>query len=160
MTDTVNRPRIRSLSVRYEPTDKLTGPTVHRPADVADYLVDLLSDEPSEVFGVLLLDTKSRVLAWHEVSRGTIDASMAHPREIFRAAILSNAAAVILAHNHPSGTPAPSLDDRLITERIADAGAILGINVLDHVIAGDRSYYSFSEAGQMPAANVRRGGQP
>jgi DNA repair protein RadC len=110
----------------------------------------LLEDEPSEVFAILCLNTKLRVLAYHEVSRGSLDSSPAHPREVFRAAILANAAGIILVHCHPSGDPSPSPDDVALTRRLREAGAVLGIDVLDHLVTGHGQYYSFRETGLWP----------
>ena len=98
----------------------------------------LLQHEPSEVFAVLFLSTRHHVLAYHEVGRGTLDTVLVTPREVFKAAILANAAAVILCHSHPSGDPTPSPDDVALTGRLAAAGTLLGIEVLDHIIVGRR----------------------
>jgi len=97
----------------------------------------LLADSPREVFLVLCLDGSHRVNAVHQVSLGTIDSCPAGAREVFQAAILANAAAVILAHNHPSGDPTPSTQDVLLSTALCDAGCILGIPVLDHVVVGE-----------------------
>ena len=107
----------------------------------------LLQDEPSEVFVILCLTTKDRVIAFHEVSRGTLDSVPAHPREVFTAAVLSHSAAIIACHNHPSGDPTPSPDDLAVTRRLAAAGEVLDIPLLDHIIVGDGRYYSFKEVG-------------
>lgn len=104
-----------------------------------------LGDLRVEVFLVLLLDAKHRLLGDVRVSTGILNGSLVHPREVFAAAVAGRAAAVILVHNHPSGDPAPSREDREITERIREAGGILGIPVLDHVIIGDCTFYSFRE---------------
>ena len=99
---------------------------------------------------MLCLTTKHRPLAWHELSRGTLDATLVHPREVFKVAFLANAAAILIAHNHPSGDPEPSGDDLSITRRLSEAGKLLGVELLDHLIIGhDGRYYSFSEAGRM-----------
>jgi DNA repair protein RadC len=103
--------------------------------------------EPSEVFIVLCLTTKCHVIAYHEVGRGTLDTVLVNPREVFKAAVLANAAAIVVAHNHPSGDPTPSPDDMDVTRRLAAAGGVLGIAVLDHIIVGDGRYYSFKEGG-------------
>jgi DNA repair protein RadC len=87
------------------------------------------------------------VIAYHEVSRGTLDATLVHPREVFKAALLANAATIVLAHNHPSGNPAPSPDDMALTRRLIDAGRLLGVDVLDHIVIGDGRYVSFRERG-------------
>jgi DNA repair protein RadC len=89
------------------------------------------------------------VIAYHEVSRGTLDATLVHPREVFKAALLSNAASIILTHNHPSGDPTPSPDDHQLTRRLVDAGRLIGVEVLDHIIVGDGRYFSFREGGRL-----------
>lgn len=147
--------RLREMRIRYavrrdaDGQPVATGHTLSRPQDVSDLLATLLQDEPSEVFGILCLTTKHGVIAYHEVSRGALDATLVHPREVFKAAILANAAAIILAHNHPSGDPTPSPDDEALTRRLVDAGELLGIQILDHVIVGDGRYLSFQETGRL-----------
>jgi DNA repair protein RadC len=91
------------------------------------------------------------VIGYYEVSRGTLDSTLVHPREVFKAAILANAAAIILTHNHPSGDPTPSPDDLALTQRLVQAGQIIGIDVLDHVIVGDGRWTSFVELGRLGA---------
>jgi DNA repair protein RadC len=108
-----------------------------------------VQEEAQEVFGILILNTKNKIVAVHEVSRGTLNASMVHPREAFKLAVLHNAAAIICFHNHPSGDPEPSRDDMVITERLKYAGKILGISVCDHIIVGDDRYVSLKERGVM-----------
>lgn len=90
-----------------------------------------------ENFVVLLLDTKNKVIGINTVSIGTLNSSLVHPREVFKPAILASAAALILAHNHPSGDPKPSREDIEVTKRLIEAGGLLGIQVLDHIIVGD-----------------------
>jgi len=108
---------------------------------------EFLGDVDREHFCVMMLNTKLRVIGIHTVSIGSIDATIAMPREVFKPAILSNAASVILCHNHPSGDPTPSRDDISLTARLAEAGSMLGIKVHDHVVIGDGTqYYSFSES--------------
>jgi DNA repair protein RadC len=97
---------------------------------------------------VVPLDTKNRVLGFHVVSVGSLGASLVHPREVFKIAILANAASVILVHNHPSGDPEPSAEDRRVTERLKEAGELVGIPVLDHVVIGDGRYVSFTDRGR------------
>ena len=106
------------------------------------------SDLDRETFGILLLDARHQVTALHVVSVGSLNGSIVHPREVFKAAILGNAAALILFHNHPSGDLTPSAEDRAITRRLMEAGKLIGISVLDHLILGDRgAYASFQEKG-------------
>lgn len=90
-----------------------------------------------EEFLVVTLDTKHRPIRVVRITRGTLDASLVHPREVFRPAITDAAAAVLLVHNHPSGDPTPSTEDRAVTERLTEAGKIVGIQVLDHIVVGD-----------------------
>ena len=122
---------------------------VTSPRSVAEYLMPQYGNRPVEQFGVLLLDTKHKVLRATVLSVGTLDASIVHPREIFREATAGGAAAVVLFHNHPSGDPEPSREDRRLTERLIAAGVVMGIDVLDHIILGDACYFSFREKGTL-----------
>lgn len=106
-----------------------------------------VQEEAQEVFGILILDAKNKIVAVHEISRGTLDASMVHPREVFKPAVLHNAVAIICFHNHPSGDPKPSKEDIETTNRLVEAGKIMGIEVLDHIIVGDDKYTSLRERG-------------
>ncbi len=103
-----------------------------------------------ERFYCLLLDARNRVLRDELVSEGSLTQSLVHPREAFRPAVREAASAVIFVHNHPSGDPAPSADDRELTRRLCEAGRILGIRVLDHVVVGGGCYYSFADEGEIP----------
>ena len=99
-----------------------------------------------EHFAILLLDQKNRVIGIHTVSIGSLTASVVHPREVYKVAILANAAAIIAGHNHPSGDCQPSREDRALTTRLVEAGKLLGINVLDHIIiGGEGRYFSFGD---------------
>jgi DNA repair protein RadC len=104
-------------------------------------------DPNKEHVVAVLLDTKYKVIGWNLVSVGVLNESLAHPREVFRPAIVGGAYAVILMHNHPSGDPSPSAGDHSLTRRMADAGDLLNIKVLDHVIVGNGTRFSFKEAG-------------
>jgi DNA repair protein RadC len=119
--------------------------------DVAALLRQFLGDVDREHFVVILVDRKNRLIGIHTVSVGSLTASVVHPREVFKVAILSNAAAILCGHNHPSGDPQPSGEDCSLTRRLVQAGAILGIEVLDHVIIGDGTadYYSFADQGML-----------
>ncbi|HEY7441134.1 MAG TPA: DNA repair protein RadC [Vicinamibacterales bacterium] len=119
------------------------------PRDLATYLLPQFGARSVEQFGVVLLDTKHRLLRTTLVSVGTLDSSPAHPREVFREATTACAAAVVLFHNHPSGDPTPSEDDCELTGRLAEAGRIIGIRVLDHIILAETKYYSFKEGGRL-----------
>ena len=115
--------------------------------DVFNYVLPKTSCLDRERFMVLHLDTKNRVIKEEVVSIGTLNSSLIHPRELFRSAIRESANALILVHNHPSGDPSPSKEDEKITERLFEAGELLNIKVLDHVIAGAEGYYSFRDGG-------------
>lgn len=121
--------------------------TVNRPADAATIARAFLDGYDREAFLLLCLNTKHRVIAAHVVSIGTLDMSPVHPREVFKAAILANAQAIIVSHNHPSGDPTPSTADKDITRALVDAGRLLKIPVLDHVILGDDTFQSLRELG-------------
>jgi DNA repair protein RadC len=118
-------------------------------ADVYALMRLEMRDLPHEEFHVLLLNTQNEVIRHLQVTRGTLDASLVHPREVFRAAISEAAASVILVHNHPSGDPTPSAEDRAVTRQLRGAGSIIGIEVLDHVIIGERRYVSLAESGML-----------
>jgi DNA repair protein RadC len=119
------------------------------PRSVAEYLLPQYGNRRVEQFGVLLLDTKHRVLRSTVLSVGTLDASIVHPREIFREAVAGGAAAIVLFHNHPSGDPEPSVEDTRLTQRLIAAGMLMGIDVIDHVILGDARYFSYREKGSL-----------
>jgi DNA repair protein RadC len=119
------------------------------PRDVAGYLLPQFGSRPVEQFGLVMLDTKHRLLRTAVISVGTLDSSHAHPREIFREAASASAAAIVLFHNHPSGDPAPSRDDVDLTRRLVRAGELMGIDVIDHVILADTRYFSFRESGRL-----------
>lgn len=117
--------------------------------DLARYLMPQFSAYPHERFGVVLLDTKHRLLKASILSVGSLDSSVVHPREVFQEAITVGAFGVVVFHNHPSGDPTPSRDDLALTMRLRQAGAILGIPLLDHVILADTRYYSVREADRV-----------
>ncbi len=120
-----------------------------KPADLAEYLMPEFGARPVEQFGVVLLDTRHRLLRTSIVSMGTLDSSPVHPREVFREATTARAAAMILFHNHPSGDPSPSQEDFALTDRLVAAGELMGITVLDHIVLGDTRYCSFKEIGRL-----------
>ena len=118
------------------------------PREVATLVTPVLGREIIEVAGVLCLSVRNELLAYHELSRGTLDATIVCPRDVFRTALLANAAAVIVVHNHPSGDPSPSADDGALTRRLLASGDLLGISVADHIIVtSGGAYFSFREAG-------------
>ena len=123
------------------------GPSLTSPRATRDFLVARLRDRPYEVFCCLYLDNRHRLTAFDELFRGTIDGASVHPREVVREALHHRAAAVILAHNHPSGVAEPSQADELITQRLRDALALVDIRLLDHLIVGDGVCTSLAERG-------------
>lgn len=123
------------------------GAPVRSPRDVVEVFSSRLEDLPVEEFHVAVLDSQHRLERDITVTRGILNSSLVHPREVFREAIAERAAAVILVHNHPSGDPSPSADDRQVTEQLVAAGRLLDIPVHDHVIIGRGRYTSFAEAG-------------
>src|SRR3990167_982979 len=122
------------------------APTISCPSDSTPVIRALVEDKAVEHFVVLFLDSRHRIAGSQVVSVGSLNASIVHPREVFRTAILHGAAAIILGHNHPSGDPTPSSDDMELTRRLVKSGELLGIEVLDHVIIGDTSI-SLKEKG-------------
>jgi DNA repair protein RadC len=123
------------------------GAPVRSPRDVVEVFGPRLEDLPVEEFHVAVLDSQHRLERDITVTRGILNSSLVHPREVFREAIAERAAAVILVHNHPSGDPTPSADDRQVTEQLVAAGRLLDIPVHDHIIIGRGRYTSFAEAG-------------
>ena len=123
------------------------GPLLDSPAATHRFLISRLRDQPYELFCCLHLDNRHRLIAFDELFRGTIDGASVHPREVVKQALSRNAAAVILAHNHPSGVAEPSQADELITRRLREALALVDIRVLDHCIVGDNGCLSFAERG-------------
>ncbi|RMF22864.1 MAG: JAB domain-containing protein [Deltaproteobacteria bacterium] len=115
--------------------------------EVFDHFAPLLADVKRECFYALLLDAKNRILAKVRISEGSLGASLVHPREAFRPAVREAAAAVLFLHNHPSGDATPSEEDRRTTMRLKEAGELLGIPVLDHVVIGRQEYFSFADRG-------------
>lgn len=122
-------------------------PVIKKPEDVAGLVSGRLKGKKKEYFLAILLDTRSRLIKVAEISVGSLDSSIVHPREVFKEAISASAASAIFAHNHPSGDPTPSEDDIKLTKRLAEAGEITGIDVLDHLIIGDDGYLSLKREG-------------
>jgi DNA repair protein RadC len=133
------------LSKRFAMAGPEQRATIKSPADVAGILMEDMRYLNTEHFKVVLLNTKNSVLAVETISVGGLNSSIVHPREVFKPAIKRSCASVILAHNHPSGDPSPSNEDINVTRRLYEAGNILGIEVLDHIIIGDWKFLSFKE---------------
>lgn len=132
----------RYLAATLERNDVLTSP-----ADTRNFLRARLRGYPHEVFACLFLDNRHRIISFDELFTGTIDSASVHPREVVRRALKHNAAAVILAHNHPSGIAEPSRSDEAITRRLSEALALIDVRVLDHLVIGDSEAVSFAERG-------------
>jgi DNA repair protein RadC len=129
-----------------------TGMRVSSSADLFRHFYPVLRDRKQELFKVVLLDAKNAVIKETTISEGSLTLSIVHPREVFASAIRESAAGVIFLHNHPSGDPTPSQEDRRLTDRLVAAGRLLGISVLDHVIIGDGRYVSFADEGWLAKA--------
>jgi DNA repair protein RadC len=132
---------IREASILYE------ARTIRSPKDSADLFRTFIGDSDRETFCIMCLSTKNEVTAIHTVSIGTLDASLIHPREVFKLPILNNSASIIACHNHPSGHCDPSREDIEVTERLVEAGSLLGIDLLDHIILGNGTFLSMKEKG-------------
>jgi DNA repair protein RadC len=139
----------RECCCRYLQEKLAPGQPIRSPADSREFLVARLRDRPHEVFCCLFLDNRHRVLAFDELFRGTIDNTTVYPREVVRQALKRNAAAVILAHNHPSGVAEPSDADQLITQRIRSALELIDVRLLDHFVIGDGSCTSLASRGMI-----------
>lgn len=145
---------IRELSVQYRRrsihgdtsiTHRLTSPT-----QCAALFTRLIGAEAVEVCGLVCLSTRWDILAYHELSRGTLDATLVNPRDVFRVGLLANARSIVIGHNHPSGDVTPSPEDNALTRRIKQASEIVGIDLMDHLIVSEEGrYFSFQEAGQL-----------
>src|SRR5262245_39040867 len=122
---------------------------IRLPRDAAEYLLPRFGARVSEQFGVVLLDSKLRVTRPSVVVVGSLNSAIVEPREVFREAALGAASAIVVFHNHPSGDPRPSPEDVELTQRLAAAGVVMGIELVDHIILGDSTYWSFKEAGDL-----------
>ena len=143
MTPTVRELRLVYSSKRVHPLPQINAPGV-----AAQIAIARLEREPVEVCMALLLNTKHRLIGVHELGRGTLDGCLVHPREVFKAAVLANAAGLVIAHNHPSGDVDPSPEDVSLCARLRNAADIIGIELVDFLIVGNGCYYSFREAGR------------
>lgn len=141
-------PRYRVTLVR-EGSSNTDKKTVHSPEDVHAIIAAEYADAVVETAMMLALDTKNKIIGVFTISTGSLNASIIHPRDVFQRAILANAASVILVHNHPSGDPTPSPEDVALTKKIVEAGRVLDITVLDHVICGEGNFVSLRERGQL-----------
>jgi DNA repair protein RadC len=126
---------------------KPAGVSFTSPQDVAAFLMEEMRYYQKEYFKTILLNTKNHVIAVEDISVGSLNSSIVHPREIFNPAVKKSAASLILVHNHPSGDPSPSREDMEVTTRLVEGGKILGIKILDHIVIGEGNYCSFKEKG-------------
>jgi len=137
--------------------DGVARPRLSSPRELAAHLLPLYGASAVERFGIVMLDSKHRLIRVKLVSTGSLDATIVHPREVFREAAAAAAAVIVLFHNHPSGDPTPSPDDVALTARMVGAGAVMGIDVVDHLILADQRYYSLLESGRLPRGDPRAG---
>ncbi|MUM76594.1 DNA repair protein RadC [Pseudodesulfovibrio sp. F-1] len=140
---------LQELFARMGEARARSGVPLSEPADVARAAMARIGSKGVEEFWAAFLDIRNRVIAWEQVSKGTVDATPVFPREIMATALRLEAAALILAHNHPGGDPTPSMEDLALTQRIRETARGLDIRVLDHIIVTDHDYYSFNEHGRM-----------
>ncbi|PLV31812.1 hypothetical protein BSP4_43510 [Bacillus subtilis subsp. subtilis] len=147
ITKPAKRVNIVSLKLVRESSILYKERSVRSPEDGYELMKLFLENKDREHFIVASLDTKNQPVSINVCHIGSLNASIVHPREIMKSAILSNAASIIVGHNHPSGLPEPSKEDIEVTRRLAEAGKIIGIDVLDHIIVGDESFISLKEKG-------------
>jgi DNA repair protein RadC len=138
----------QELSKRYAKEKITPNILLDSPQLIFEYLREKIGKEKKEHFTIICLDIRNNLIV-DDVSMGTLSASLVHPREVFKKAILNNASHVVMAHNHPSGNPSPSDEDILTTKRLVEAGKILGIAVIDHIIVTQTSYVSLKEQGRI-----------
>lgn len=141
------RVNIVSLKIVRESSLLYDQRRITSPDDAANLVKSFLADSDRENFMVICLNTKNEPNAIHTVGVGTLNSSQIHPRELFKISILANSASIIVAHNHPSGDSTPSMEDIEITKRLIDAGKLLGIEILDHIIIGNGTFVSFKQKG-------------
>lgn len=136
---------VRERTEKYEfEASSISSPAVAR--DIINTVVEL-NTAAVEKFGIICLNVKNHIVGIHIISVGLLSSSLVHPREVFKSAMLNNAASIVLFHNHPSGDPEPSREDLDTTKRLVEAGELMGIKILDHVIVGENRYISFKEQG-------------
>jgi len=127
--------------------------SIRSPKDVAHYIMEEMRYLKQEHFIALLLNTKNQIIGKETITVGTLNSSLVHPREVFKPAIKKSSSAIIIAHNHPSGDPTPSKEDIDVTHRLINAGELIGIDVLDHIVIGDNAYISLKEKGLFAKKN-------
>jgi DNA repair protein RadC len=151
---------IKAVAERFLAKKVLGRDAICNSSDLFAYLNSAIRDKTRECFLAVFLDSKNRVIALETLFEGTLTASSVYPREVIRAALQHHAAGLIFAHNHPSGEPRPSVEDRAITRQLVFAGRIMGITVHEHVIIGDNRYYSFADQGHIARMSAEFDGGP
>ena len=136
---------LSELAKRLAKASAKEGLVFHLPVTIAEYYMEEMRHQKQEHMKLLMLDTKSKLLGESNISKGTVNASLVSPRELFIEALDCGAVSIILLHNHPSGVPTPSQADILFTKRVKEAGELIGISLLDHIIIGNNCYISFAE---------------
>ncbi len=136
---------LSELAKRLAKTSAGEGLIFNNPTTIAEYYMEELRHQKQEQMKLLMLNTKTKLIGETDISKGTVNASLVSPRELFIEALNQEAVSIILIHNHPSGDPTPSKSDILLTKRVKDAGDLIGIELLDHIIIGNNCYISFSE---------------
>lgn len=136
---------LSELAKRLAKTSAGEGLILNNPSTIAEYYMEELRHQKQEQMKLLMLNTKTKLIGEADISKGTVNASLVSPRELFIEALNQEAVSIILVHNHPSGDPTPSKSDILLTKRVKDAGDLIGIELLDHIIIGNNCYISFSE---------------
>lgn len=136
---------LSELAKRLAKTSAGEGLIFNNPSTIAEYYMEELRHQKQEQMKLLMLNTKTKLIGETDISKGTVNASLVSPRELFIEALNQEAVSIILVHNHPSGDPTPSKSDILLTKRVKDAGDLIGIELLDHIIIGNNCYISFSE---------------
>jgi len=143
----VIRPVFETLTIN-DLAEEYTGKRFTSPRDIFEKF-SYLANESKEYFLALHLDGKNRIVCLDTISVGSLNQSIVHPREVFKSSLLSSAAALVLLHNHPTGDPTPSSEDLSITRRLKEAGELMGVKVIDHIIIGNEAYMSFVEQGML-----------
>ena len=151
----VIRPVFEKMTIKEDLPDYLTSKTPVSSSKMVHDLFRFLANEAKEHFLALHLDSKNKILCIDQISTGSLNASIVHPREVFKSCLLSSAAAILLVHNHPSGEPKPSKEDEQLTQRLKEGCDLLGLRLLDHVIIGDEGdYFSFADHGLLVQGGV------
>lgn len=144
---------VKAVSERYQEKKLIDREPLTNSKELFDYLNNSIRDKQREYFKAVFLDSKNRVISVETLSEGTLNASSVYPREVISAALRNHAAALIFAHNHPSGDPKPSAEDTAVTRQLVYAGKVMGITVHEHIIIGHNSYYSFADQGKIAGMN-------